>query len=97
MAHTDLELRPVWKDLLILYPIALIATLPYGGLLAREDGLQGDLIRTLANAAAAGLGFWFFGAIAIFARRKRANRFVYAIVVVVIFAGLASLTAIRRI
>ena len=88
--------RAIWIDLLALYVVALIATLPYATLIAREDGLPSDVERIIANAVAAALGFWAFGSVVAWFNRMKSNRFLIASAVILVTAGLAFSAAYRR-
>ena len=88
--------RGIAADLAALFACAILAAIPYGYMMAAEDGLPGDIERIVANSVAASLGFAAVGGALLVWKRKNPKRLKYAIIVVAIMALMALTTTVRR-
>src|SRR5262245_22105213 len=88
--------RSVWIDLGALVTGAVLAAIPYGYMIAADDGLRGDLERIIANSVTSGLGFAFVGTLFLLWKRRNPKRLQHAMLLVVVIAALAFTTALRR-
>lgn len=89
-------MRRLLIEALALWPISLLALLPYAAIVAAEDGLPGDPERIIATAVAASIGIFIFGAIVLAIIRDKPRRLAWAVGVVLIACALATLAALRR-
>lgn len=88
--------RSVWIDLAALFTCSVIAAIPYGIMIAAEDGLPGNTERIIANSVAAGLGLTVAGGLLLLWKRKSSKRLLYALGLVVVMALLAFGQTLRR-
>ena len=92
----EIPTRRLAVDMAALITCAILAAIPYGYMMAAEDGLPGDTERIIANSVASSLGFVALGAVLLFWKRKNPKRLQYAIVLVIVLAAFAFSATLRR-